>query len=75
MKKKPRLLQSSNWKTCKFMGFHSEVPRNAMPASKDILELVEAKPSMINITIINNELSSSNNFVKIDMEATPKALL
>lgn len=48
-------------------GFHSEVPRNAMPASKAILELVEAKPSMVNIKIINNELSSSNNFVKIDM--------
>jgi len=48
-------------------GFHSEVPRKGMPNTKDILKLVEAKPSMENIEIINNKLTSTNNFVQVDM--------
>ena len=48
-------------------GFHSEVPRKMMPDTKAILQLVEAKPSMGNIKIVNNILSSTNKFVKVDM--------
>ena len=48
-------------------GFHSEVPRKMMPDTKAILKLVEAKPSMGNIKIVNNILSSTNKFVKVDM--------
>ena len=48
-------------------GFHSEVPRKVTPDTKDILKLVEAKPSMENIEIINNKLSSTNKFVQVDM--------
>jgi len=48
-------------------GFHSEVPRKLMPDTKAILKLVESKPSMGNIEIINNELRSTNKFVQIDM--------
>ena len=48
-------------------GFHSEVPRKVMPDTKAILNLVEAKPSMGNIKIITNKLSSSNNLVQVDM--------
>jgi len=38
-----------------------------MPDTKAILKLVESKPSMGNIEIINNELRSTNKFVQIDM--------
>ncbi|MDC0542319.1 FAD:protein FMN transferase [Methylophilaceae bacterium] len=48
-------------------GFHSEVPRKMMPDTRAILKLVEAKPSMRNIEIINNKLSSTNEFVQVDM--------
>ena len=48
-------------------GFHSEVPRKVMPDARSISKLVEAKPSMGNIKIINNILSSTNKFVKVDM--------
>ena len=48
-------------------GFHSEVPRKAMPDARSISKLVEAKPSMGNIKIINNILSSTNKFVQVDM--------
>ena len=48
-------------------GFHSEVPRKVMPDARSISKLVEAKPSMGNIKIINNILSSSNKFVQVDM--------
>ena len=48
-------------------GFHSEVPRKVMPDAGSILKLVEANPSMGNIKIVNNILSSINKFVKIDM--------
>ena len=48
-------------------GFHSEVPRKMMPETRAILKLVEAKPSMRNIEIINNKLSSTNEFVQVDM--------
>jgi len=48
-------------------GFHSEVPRKAMPDSRSISKLVEAKPAMGNIKIINNILSSNNKFVQVDM--------
>ena len=53
-------------------GFHSEVPRKLMPDTKAILKLVEAKPSMGNIQIINNKLISKNKFVQIDMGAYAK---
>ena len=48
-------------------GFHSEVPRKAMPDARSISKLVEAKPSMGNIKIINSILSSNNKFVQVDM--------
>jgi len=48
-------------------GFHSEVPRKAMPDPRSISKLVKAKPSMGNIKIINNILSSNNKFVQVDM--------
>ena len=48
-------------------GFHSEVPRKVMPDARSISRLVEAKPSMGNIKIANNILSSTNKFVKVDM--------
>ena len=35
-------------------GFHSEIPRKQMPDARSISKLVEAKPSMENIKIINN---------------------
>tara|TARA_B100000767_G_scaffold84425_1_gene81213 strand:+ start:99 stop:1151 length:1053 start_codon:yes stop_codon:yes gene_type:complete len=54
-------------KLVRLWGFHSEVPRKVMPDDKAILRLVEAKPSMGNIKIINNKLSSSNKFVQVDM--------
>ena len=42
-------------------GFHSEVPRKMMPDTKAILKLVEAKPSMGNIKIINNSIAINPN--------------
>ena len=48
-------------------GFHSEVPRKAMPDPRSISKLVKAKPSMGNIKIINSILSSNNKFVQVDM--------
>ncbi|MBT3827000.1 MAG: FAD:protein FMN transferase [Nitrosomonadales bacterium] len=53
-------------------GFHSDIPLKSIPDPKVITKFVEAKPSMNNIKIKNDELNSLNKYVQIDMGAYAK---
>jgi len=48
-------------------GFHSDTFKNLLPNKTKILDLVKSSPSMMNISINNNILKSSNKDVQIDL--------